>query len=82
MRIVKIVLGFAALVLGALGILLPFIPGSLFLFIGASIITSETVVGRLLKKNFIEKFPRLWALWLLWRNRARSLWRKCRLRRG
>lgn len=57
-RIIKLVIGWAFVVLGVLGLFLPFLQGILFLAIGLAILATEQVWAHRLLTWLRHRFPR------------------------
>jgi len=58
-QVAVIVVGWAFLVLGVLGLFLPFLQGVLFLLIGLIILSSEYVWAHHLLNKIRQRFPRI-----------------------
>ena len=56
-KIGLLIIGWSFIVLGILGLFLPFLQGILFIFIGLAILSSRSEMIRRLLKHFEERYP-------------------------
>ena len=56
----KLVIGYVFIVLGILGLFLPFLQGILFLVIGAMILSKESPAFQRLKEKIKTKYPKFY----------------------
>lgn len=60
-KILRLLVGWAFILLGVVGLFLPFLKGLLFLFVGLVILSSEYVWAHRLLSKIRDRFPRVTA---------------------
>lgn len=75
-KLILLTIGWIFLVLGILGLFLPFLQGVLFIMIGLAILSSQSKRIRNFLKHIEERHPHLHQKMELWRERIRNWYRK------
>jgi len=69
-KFMTLVLGWFFIVLGFIGLFLPFLQGILFMIIGLALISRESEIARKLLNRLKKKYPKPFEVASEWRHRA------------
>ena len=58
-RILVLIAGWSFILLGIVGLFLPFLQGVLFIFVGLVILSSQYARARLLLRKLLQRFPKI-----------------------
>jgi uncharacterized membrane protein YbaN (DUF454 family) len=75
-RIGLLIIGWSFIVLGILGLFLPFLQGVLFIVIGLAILSSRSQIIRRFLKYLEERYPHLHERVENWKEKVRSWFKK------